>query len=187
MALLLCLSPSLYGHIFNWLAIKFIKRPDFRSKSWIHANPAWMLIQRLSTFKAAQSGSGNWKITFKFQHSGRDDDNLANCCCFGFFNECCVTVPFRTTTIWNQTTSWFCLYSPVNLIPLLQCCFVSTVSWFGLVVPKQWWRLPLAKPQFTEIFVLWPVMNKLYDETHKNVLKGYFVVLTSTLNMLEQL
>lgn len=30
-------------------------------------------------------------------------------------------------------------------------------------------------------------MNKLYDETHKNALKGYFVVLTSTLNMLEQL
>lgn len=30
-------------------------------------------------------------------------------------------------------------------------------------------------------------MNKLYDEIHKNVLMGYFEVLTSTLNMLEQL
>lgn len=30
-------------------------------------------------------------------------------------------------------------------------------------------------------------MNKLYDEIHKNVLMGYSAVLTSTLNMLEQL
>lgn len=45
----------------------------------------------------------------------------------------------------------------------------------------------MAKPHFTEIFVLWPVMNKLYDEIHKNVLMGYFAVLTSTLNMLERL
>lgn len=30
-------------------------------------------------------------------------------------------------------------------------------------------------------------MNKLYDEIHKNVLMGYLALLTSTLNMLEQL
>lgn len=44
----------------------------------------------------------------------------------------------------------------------------------------------MAKPQLTEIFVLWPVMNKLYDEMRKNVLMGYSAGLTSTLNTLEQ-
>lgn len=64
-------------------------------------------------------------------------------------------------------------------------CLQCKLVW--LVVPKQWWRLPWAKPRFTEIFVLWPVMNKLYDEIHQNVLVGCSVMLTSTLNMLEQL
>lgn len=44
----------------------------------------------------------------------------------------------------------------------------------------------MAKPQLTEIFVLWPVMNKLYDEMRKNVLMGYSAGPTSTLNTLEQ-
>lgn len=45
----------------------------------------------------------------------------------------------------------------------------------------------MAKPHLTEIFVLRPVMNKLYDEIHKNVLMNPSAVHTSTANMLKQL
>jgi len=62
----------------------------------------------------------------------------------------------------------------------MECCSVSSVSYFVLVVPKQWRRLAVAEPQSTEILVSWPVMNKLCDEIQENVLLGYRAAMTST-------
>lgn len=62
------------------------------------------------------------KVPPEFQHCGRDDNNRPNWCCFMFCNRCFAAAQFRTTTVCDETTSWFCLYCPVNSMPPSQSC-----------------------------------------------------------------
>lgn len=63
------------------------------------------------------------------------------------------------------------LSKPDSTVAMLCCLHCATVWPCGSETIVE---TPSAKPQFTEVFVLWSVMNKLYDEMRKNVLFCYF-------------